>query len=1159
MYRKPNQYYGLRQYCRNRWSLAAAQANLLVDVELGLMLIQEIGLGDEPVSVLWVVLSGLALPDVRLARLSSSQRRAIANARVILADYGSRFAWARDLRDYVALPDTARQYNFDPDHLDTQIINAAWREGWDAHRADELRACLYAQLDFSSRGSRFPEAPGRYSFLTSNGRLTAYLSRADLDATAVPISWFSLQIRQRAPIRITWADLEDTARFLDEQETSRRWQERLSKVCFRPVRPDGFLGSEKADIVLDGAAHWAGIVGAGKSTVTILIAALGIRRAQQYGHEVGWRTLLTQQETQSALALAHQFNRWFGRDADRDPAVATTLLGFSSRAQHAAALYASRSYHEAVGQGVTHWGERLLESACPLQATILPGDLENTKYKPIPIGEEPCGGLIEQVPERQQNPRKFLCPFFAVCPSQQRFRDMTDALVWITTPGALGQASIPLQLDDRPVRISEIVYEQCDVVVLDEVDTVQEWFDRLYARETILVMQEQGGLLQRLDTRVTEYLNESPDLDDPDTLQWVEAVRHARMVAQKILLLLHREAGYPELAQWISRGHFTAMNLFVKLAHRLCGLKEYADPGDHMSQELLDELTRLFSVLQSEDPLNIPEPRSDADTVAFDTALYQLGQIAKNIMGLGTSRQDPNREQECVRWIYGVVPDVEERLQGLRANISQGSSPPEVEVIPDTIQTLARRLEFALCAALLDRQTRIVFYQRHRIHPDFANDESLFYRGIPRTLLDILPIPPTGRSFGIYYSHPPEDRHGQSSSLLSTYGYTNIGRVYVSDFNSLRCDIEGRQGPHVLAMSGTSFLPGSTQWHYDIPLSGVLEATPEARRALADSTFAFAPCEHKGEPIFVSGRPDKRLQLQRMARALLEGDRVTGGRLGRELLKLKQLGDEHPADWLDRERLLLLVNSYDQAEWVAKELQRQWTPKAEQIMHMVRQLNNRDTDDEWFADTVILRSDIERIGELETQIVVAPLQAIGRALNILNRYDKAAFGSVYFMTRPMPYPEGVQVIAQEINSRTLEWIHNADDPLWEVDGLYQRGLNLRQRAFELWRSIEDRTTYARLNADERHDLAMTTVGRLIQAIGRVLRGDVPFRAYFLDAAWAPERALKGGLDTARTSLLAAMIDSLSQCVGESQTGKILYSAILARLEATDNFDWTIEW
>jgi len=61
-------------------------------------------------------------------------------------------------------------------------------------------------------------------------------------------------------------------------------------------------------------------------------------------------------------------------------------------------------------------------------------------------------------------------------------------------------------------------------------------------------------------------------------------------------------------------------------------------------------------------------------------------------------------------------------------------------------------------------------------------------------------------------------------------------------------------------------------------------------------------------------------------------------------------------------------------------------------------------------------------------------------------------------------------------------------------------LNLRSYYHTLKHEDEKNdTTYS-----ERFDLAATTAGHIIQACGRLLRGGVPFHAYFADAAGHPE-------------------------------------------------------
>ncbi|OUL23190.1 hypothetical protein BV372_30135 [Nostoc sp. T09] len=53
---------------------------------------------------------------------------------------------------------------------------------------------------------------------------------------------------------------------------------------------------------------------------------------------------------------------------------------------------------------------------------------------------------------------------------------------------------------------------------------------------------------------------------------------------------------------------------------------------------------------------------------------------------------------------------------------------------------------------------------------------------------------------------------------------------------------------------------------------------------------------------------------------------------------------------------------------------------------------------------VLNRADIETFGQIKAKILVAPMNAIRRGFNILNIHGKAAFGAVYFLTRPIHTP-----------------------------------------------------------------------------------------------------------------------------------------------------------
>ncbi|PHJ63326.1 hypothetical protein VF14_32920 [Nostoc linckia z18] len=101
------------------------QAQLLLQVELGFALMECLGIDDEPVTAVWAILSGMPLRHPRLQNLDESQRRAVANARQIIP-FSARFVWLGALRFYIRnIPQNWRNYDFNIQDLDSQILHAA--------------------------------------------------------------------------------------------------------------------------------------------------------------------------------------------------------------------------------------------------------------------------------------------------------------------------------------------------------------------------------------------------------------------------------------------------------------------------------------------------------------------------------------------------------------------------------------------------------------------------------------------------------------------------------------------------------------------------------------------------------------------------------------------------------------------------------------------------------------------------------------------------------------------------------------------------------------------------------------------------------------------------------------------------------------------------
>jgi hypothetical protein len=119
---------------------------------------------------------------------------------------------------------------------------------------------------------------------------------------------------------------------------------------------------------------------------------------------------------------------------------------------------------------------------------------------------------------------------------------------------------------------------------------------------------------------------------------------------------------------------------------------------------------------------------------------------------------------------------------------------------------------------ILDRNIRVVFYEWYNKPENMLTDlnEHSLERS-PSNLMDILPVPPTGRMFGTYYSKDLEIGQDEGTnrplpSGLSVFGYPNVGRWYFLHFHELFSDLDSRSGPNVLSLSGTSWMPHSSRW-----------------------------------------------------------------------------------------------------------------------------------------------------------------------------------------------------------------------------------------------------------------------------------------------------------------------------------------------------------
>ncbi len=348
----------------------------------------------------------------------------------------------------------------------------------------------------------------------------------------------------------------------------------------------------------------------------------------------------------------------------------------------------------------------------------------------------------------------------------------------------------------------------------------------------------------------------------------------------------------------------------------------------------------------------------------------------------------------------------------------------------------------------------------------------------------------------------------------------NLDRVYI--------DTEHLPGPHVMLTSATSWLPHSAQFHLARHPDAVLMLTDEARPQSAIH-MEFRPVAFNEQRIKVSGTGQYRDQnLRYIVRQLAVSD------LQDELDCWQSRGEAR--------KILLVVNSYEQARIVQDELQ-QIPVWRDRVMRLIPD----DATDS--ADMTIRARQVERLYQhRRADVLIVPLMAIQRGFNILDEADGALLGTACFLVRPYPPPDD---LGPQILSLNAWWMRR----LSHYSRLLKTGSDLpklRQAALKAWNRRLRNVSRGmdRLDNDLYREFLRDQFIPIWQTIGRLVRGGRDARVFFIDGAF-------GSSQGKRHMLLDwyQMLDALRHSNSDADTflAQPLYeNAYVAFKEAVEN-------
>jgi pPIWI RE three-gene island domain Z len=1132
----------------------ARLAQLIAEVELGLTLLMEVA-PEETATSVSALLLGYRFP----VKAFESQENwlLVQKARFYLVRRKGR-QWERSLSEYIKLPNIIKIFSL-ADITDVpQLIPCS---------TYPHRFALYRQTL-----SKTPSHKKRKVQLATSGYWYAKISHQAYTPMEVPINipeavanfTPSPQIsfhRTRKAINpsctVTLEKLWEDALEMDEKLAEARYKpenyhSRLKGITirlydsstndFQPCQPDTELELEKL-------VHIVGLLNVGKST---LLDILIYHFAKQ-----GYRCALLVNDVVAAVRLASLF-----RDGLKIPAA--PVLGSSNRFQHLEKVYEPilATLGEEIEKGAIHSAWRWFSPVCPLLALVQSED----KWE---FGDEPCHNLYQKKPattdnrnynveddeeledwEEGESEDKYTCPLYYKCPRHQLERDIAQALVWVLTPASFIHTRVPPQVFVEKLAFAEAVYRECNFLFVDEADRVQVQFDEACAPDEVLVDASGNSLLNQLGLKFATAVYNSDRRNMAAELVAVakRANDYAQIATDLILPRLHNQ---PKLVEWLGQNPFTGRSLF---AHVIRDILETPETEDNESAPKLTREERSKQRRKRIEAGLPPEEERQRRKKIMQTLEGFLqapllrrkgGELSDLALTLLSTESDVRALAEVADWLSRW-------LESLKISLTDKTK----------FEEATRHLHLAILVTVLNDKLGFLFdnlnaLMRSRVLDLHDTSLALVYRP-PRDYLPVVPSSPVGNILGFRYTR---DRSNKSGGKLEYFRYVGVGRYLLLNFPDLFA-VDGWDGPHTVLISGTSYAPGTPAYHIRKNPTILLEPANNntaGDTGIGESDFFFSPQRNTvGKYIALSGLPpaNRRKAASDMVMAMCNSTLQAKSFLAQLFETLKNLEQKDSERWGDRQRLLLIVNSYDEAEWVESVLKPLYRVEHLEGITTLR----RDNAPAHLRG--IRRGKIRDVGELPTLIVIAPLMALERGHNILNENGIAAFGVAVFLSRPMPVPDDWQTTVQQLNNWALEKF--SDFSLYEP--LQKRGnaLTLTNVETEFYQYAVAKMldlncramSFKQLTDDERSVLCWTQLVSIWQIIGRLVRGGVPCIVHFLDAKFAP-LSVESKLDSKVTSLLVGIIKELQLAIEveekqpwEKTLARSLYGAFFNALKKT---------
>ncbi len=874
-----------------------------------------------------------------------------------------------------------------------------------------------------------------------SGHYVFYSGRRAYDVM-IPEDWIGndfdshsmIPLPTREPLIAPWNELMDTACWMDEQVEGQNYARRIRRVRLETWVDDSF--QQTTQLHINGLLHLAGMLSSGKTTLMQILTVWAVKKGQHVTLVLG--------DVVSVLEWAALFVAMGIK--------AVPVIGGYNKERHLNRLHRVESEQNPDSPlRLRHTAFQWLGTVCALNGTLPePADLEPRQL--------PCTRLQKPDELDLDRSKYYACPLYDRCGVHRAQRDLVTAQVWIATPASLVYTRVPAQLNQVSMRLGELVSRRSDLVMVDEADRVQAQLDGTFSPSEILAGIGGDPWLNQLGGAVQNQIRRSGrrPLSAVDVESWMTVQRNTQLVTDKLYALFLQN---PTALAEVQQDYFTGWTVWEGLVSEMLSLE-----GQSIS-----------------DKNNNPIYKQQMQTFN-DFVTEPLGRTADDDDSVLTRLRARTRALLTDQSLTAAFPRVQDDLRALF---------PEVEADDAQWNTWSIRFTFALMAGVLSwgvgYLTRNWELVKRPLDLDDRNT-SLFYNP-PKDYDASIPAAPMGNVLAFQYSTGTDDEAG----VLRFFRVSGVGRAWLLNLHQLFTN-EGKPGPKVMLLSGTSWAGKSPLYHIQYPVGGVLRMPDDEVNAIADRSRFIQDwvTDHEADRfIYVSGTrgADRTNAFDKLVKHFTRPTGPTNTGLSRFEQERNQLPE-------GRQRLLILVGSYAEAAYVRQSIERTRPNWARKVLNLIR--DDDSPVDSWVGSSASLqRGQVGRFAQTDAWILVAPLLAVERGHNILNEERKAAIGAAYFWVRPHPRPDDLTLPIAAINA----WAIEQGSCEWG-NSILEAGENFRRASYAKWRHwLQMPWIYSTLDIHERDMVTWTQLVTIWQVVGRLVRGGSPARIHFVDAAF----------------------------------------------------------